>query len=449
LALEDDELALRRNIWLATDVAFKRAARSLSRKRSVLAARGTKPRAADWSAAPRGSLPSRPMSAGPDEPVVLAKLAEIARALSAELRGFPSLLESNVVLIQHNVRQRIATSERRWKDERRSQLELAIYASTQASDGMPLTQQLFFDAAGPDGLPELGRLKDATRALATRVVGTREAAAAPSGLATVVFTERAAGQVMRHLLAKELDGVAPPLDADAGSQRPEAAAFAERIGQKIGPDFLSVFDDPAARVPTGAVHFGAYAADDEAVPAAKINLIERGVLTGLYMSRTPGRRFDVSNGHGRGRATAGAVRGAPGVLFVTAGKLGRDPSALAAQAQKVDRTRPVYVVRSLTTTGGLRATSIEQLDQGGQSKPVRGVTFPRLSAGALADIVALGREPIVYNFLAQRTPAEGGVGTTIVTPSVVIKDVEVRSDEKPAARPPLYPHPSFLPAAQR
>src|SRR6185436_5168361 len=44
---------------------------------------------------------------------------------------------------------------------------------------------------------------------------------------------------------------------------------------------------------------GFYSVDDEAIAATRTSLVERGVLTGFLLSRSPARGFPRSNGHGR------------------------------------------------------------------------------------------------------------------------------------------------------
>jgi len=197
--------------------------------------------------------------------------------------------------------------------------------------------------------------------------------------------------------------------------------------------------------------FGAYKVDDEGVPAERVSLVEKGVLKSLYMSRTPRKEIKRSNGHGRGLPQAGAVRARAGNMFVTAGKAGLADEALRAKAVKLAKAAgvPLYVVRvgegrggdDLTDggRGGLRPLAVVSL-RGGKEEPVRGITLEGLLPKALTDIVAVGREPFVYN-----TGAASGdeVATSVVTPGLLFSDVEVRKDTAKHPKPPLYPHPHF------
>ena len=85
--------------------------------------------------------------------------------------------------------------------------------------------------------------------------------------------------------------------------------FLTRVGSRVLPETFSVQDTPSlARFDNREVA-GAYAVDDEGVPAQDVTLCEKGVLKTLLTSRTPQKGFLTSNGHGRnGRAQAGVFQ---------------------------------------------------------------------------------------------------------------------------------------------
>jgi TldD protein len=238
--------------------------------------------------------------------------------------------------------------------------------------------------------------------------------------------------------------------ADLGGR----AEFAEKVGQKVAPPFFNAFDDPLTSTVAKVRAFGAYAADDEGVPAQRVSLIKDGMLEGLYMSRTPGKKprekLAQSNGHGRGITDAGAVRGGPGVLVVSAGKQAVADAQLTKRAlQEAAGAMPVYVVRILATGSRPRPVVIERVGPGGKLEPVRGVSFTNLAPRSLKDIVAMGRTPYVYNYLSARLPVDGGAPATLVAPALVIRDVEIGAELRAHTKPPLYPHPFFPALSQR
>jgi TldD protein len=461
LPLEDDLLALRRELWLRTDEAFKRAVDAIGKKRAA-----EKAQAKSSEEAPFDFAEAKPAegTSGEAEKLDAEGLDKIAGALSAVFRGYPGIHSSRAGGEQVVVRQRLLTSDGSWKDERRSYVELAANAETQAEDGMRLRSWSTFQATAMEGLPPLPAMVKTVKAMAADLTAARKAAIGENGNAVVLFEGRAAGQVLRRLLGDHLSGTPPPR---MGGGVPRNAPFpasdlASKLGQRIAPPFLEVYDDPREPVGPGKVPlFGAYQIDDEGVPAERVNVVKNGMLESLLMSRTPRKEITRSNGHGRGRSMAGAVRGRVGVLYVSGGKAAVTDEALRARAVKEAKAAgkdvPVYIVRhadSTTTLGsgeegaprspGLRPLIVFRL-RDGKEEPVRGITFQNLAPRSLKDLVAIAKQPMVYNYL---TPVEGpvtigGAPGTIVTPSVLFKDIEVKKDSDKNPRPPLYPHPFF------
>ncbi len=71
--------------------------------------------------------------------------------------------------------------------------------------------------------------------------------------------------------------------------------FAKRIGTKVCPEFISLYDDPTLEGQAGS-----YLYDDEGIPAQKVTLIENGVLRNYLYSRENQSIIPTrSNGHGR------------------------------------------------------------------------------------------------------------------------------------------------------
>jgi hypothetical protein len=103
--------------------------------------------------------------------------------------------------------------------------------------------------------------------------------------------------------------------------------------------------------------------------------------------------------------------------------------------------------------GGRSAPSVKPLvvyrlvEDKGQGKPpreelVRGVTLEGLIARSLKDIVALGKDAIVYNY-HDGGPGFVGVPSSIVTPPLLFSDIDIRRSIGKNKRPPLYPRPSL------
>jgi TldD protein len=452
LPREDDPLALRRELWLRTDEAFKRAVDAIGKKRAAEKAQSKSAEEAPFDFA--DAKPAQGSSGEAGDKLDPDGLAKVASALSLIFRDYPGIHSSMAGGEHVLVRQRLLTSDGSWKDERRAYAELAVNAETQADDGMRLWSWSTFQGTSIQGLPPLAEMTRTVKAMAADLTAARKAPIPDNGSAVVLFEDRAAGQLMRRILGDHLSGTPPPRVAAGVRSVVPANDLASRLGQRIAPPYLEVYDDPRQPGPGNVPLFGSYQIDDEGVAAERVDLVKKGVLESLLMSRTPRKEITRSNGHGRGRSAGGAVRGRVGVLYLSGGKAALADAALRARAVKEARAAgkdvPVYIVRRLdaaTGAGGegrVRPLIVVRL-RDGKEEPVRGITFQDLLPRSLKDLVAVGRQPFVYNYLTSQeaAPSPGGAPGTIVTPSVVFKDVEVKKDTDKHPRPPLYPHPAF------
>lgn len=468
LPLEDDYAALRRELWLRTDEGYKGALETLARKRAAGASQAAgddEDTLADFSkeTASRVELPFAAAAVDPETQ------RQLVVRLSAVFREFPRLNSSRVTSSYAVVRRRLATSEGTWVDDSKTTVRIDVTAETQADDGMKLRSFAPFNAVTLGGLPPLAEMEKAVRAMATELTAVRSAPIAQSGAGAVLFEGMAAAQIAKLLLADNLSGTPPPKTAAAGNhERGEQSELANKIGQKVASPLLWVVDDPQQGSGPGKVPlFGAYRADDEGVPAKRVSLVEGGVLKSLLMSRTPRKEIVASNGHARA-PRFGSPRAHIGNLFLSA-KRALPRKALLGELGKIARAGGVttYVVRLLEDSSVIGANSdgdelVSMLSFGlgsGQGPPsvrplvvyrvkdgketlVRGLTLENLLPRSLKDISAVGNEPVVYNFI------DGGAGFTgipssIVTPSLLFADVDVRRQTGRNRKPPLYPHPGF------
>ena len=75
--------------------------------------------------------------------------------------------------------------------------------------------------------------------------------------------------------------------------------YASNYKSRVLPAFLSIEDDPTLKTFGGKTLIGSYDADDEGVPAEKVDLVQDGQLVSYLLGREPIRDFPESNGHGR------------------------------------------------------------------------------------------------------------------------------------------------------
>ncbi|HSY42128.1 MAG TPA: metallopeptidase TldD-related protein, partial [Polyangia bacterium] len=444
--------------------AYKAALETLARKRA--AAEGQAAAAADEAAVGDFSkeAPAHlevPFPAGATEPEALR---EAARKLSSVLADFPEISSSRVSASYSIVRRRLLSSEGTFVDDNQHTVQINVVAETQAPDGMKLRSFVPFTALTPTGLPAIAEMEKSVRAMAKELVAMRSAPVAASGAGAVLFEGLAAPQVVKLLLGDQVAGTPPPKTAQAGSDEGnDQGALATKLGQKVAAAIVSAVDDPAlAAGPGKAPLYGSYKIDDEGVPAQRVSLIEHGVLKSLLMSRTPRKEIVHSNGHARAPRFA-APRARVGTLVVS-GVRPQPRAALLEDLGKIAKGGGIttYVVRLLdddSLAGGeaddlaallsfglgghgpppVRPLVVYRLDHGKETL-VRGLLLENLLPRSLKDITAVGADATVYNFL------EGGAGfsgvpTTIISPPLLVSDVDVRRQTGRNRKPPLYPSP--------
>jgi predicted Zn-dependent protease len=464
--LEDDYAALRRELWLRTDEAYKAAIESLARKRAAAAgqaAAADDESVGDFSkeAAARLEIPFDAAASDPEA------LRETVRRLSLLLIEFPQIASSHVTATYAIVRRRLLSSEGTFVDDNQRTVRVDVIADTQADDGMKLRSFVPFTALTPAGLPPLSEMEKAVRAMAKELCARRSAEVASSGAGAVLFEGPAAAQIVKLLLGDQVAGTPPPKTSSAGSDDGGGqSALASKLGQKVAAPILSAVDDPLLEVGPGkAPLFGSYRVDDEGVAARRVPLIDRGVLKALLMSRTPRKEITHSNGHARAPRFAGA-RACVGTLVVS-GARGLSHDALLGELGRIVKGGGVttYLVRlldddslpgadaddlaALLSFGGgahgpppVRPLVVYRVDHGKETL-VRGVLLENLLPRSLKDVTAIGKDATVYNYL-EGGGGFSGIPSTIIAPALLISDVDIRRQTGKNRKPPLYPSPLTL-----
>jgi TldD protein len=472
LPLEDDYGCLRRELWLRTDEAYKAAVELLARKRAAAASQAggeDDPSLGDFSKEAAANV-EVPFPEGKVEP---ASLRETVVKLSAIFREYPAIAGSRVTGTYAVVRRRMIASEGTWVDDGQRTVRIEVMADAQADDGMKLRNFVPFSALEPSGLPPLPEMEKAVRAMAAELTAMRKAPIAETGAGAVLFEGLAGPQLAKLLLGDNVAGTPPPKTASAANDDGgQESALATKLKQKVAAPLLSVVDDPLLTSGPGkAPLFGAYRVDDEGVPAQRVSLVEHGVLTGLLMTRTPRKELAHSNGHARAPRFAGP-RAHVGTLVVT---------GQAGTARGAGLTRPALLAELARTAkgGGVTTYVVRLLDDGqlppgeddmmslfmfgsghgpppvrplvayridgGKETLVRGLALENVQPRLLKDVTALGRDPVVYNYLDQGN-GFSGIPTTIISPSLLVSDVDIRRVTGKNRKPPLYPAPGFGPA---
>jgi TldD protein len=310
-----------------------------------------------------------------------------------------------------------------------------LSASEQASDGMRLERSPQFTANQIVELPSPEEFQKDALKLVDEMKALREAPMVDEEYrGPVLFSNDAAGDMFFELIVPNVLGRRPA----PGRPARTVGAFASSWRARVLPPFLSVVDDPTMRTFAGHGLGGSYTVDDEGVAAAPVTVVDNGILANYLIGRMPIRDFLASNGHGRASGN-GNTSPAPGNLFFRASKTSTREE-LKKQLLDECRNRGLKYGYFVDTLGPRLSPRMlyRVWTEDGREELVRGAVFNELDIRALrSDLVAAGDDPLVSN----RT---GLPFMTLVTPSVLFDELEVKRADNTNEKLPDYPAPALV-----
>jgi TldD protein len=432
---DNNELALRRQLWLATDKAYKSALSGLTEKQAALKSMETENDLADFSE----EKPAQSVHDLVKVDVDMDKWKQTLRTTSDMFRSDPSLELSSAMLNFRVLNRYFVNTEGTVTRNGKAIYTVLFSGSDQVEDGMHIERSHGWVVAKPDELPK----QDEIQKEATQLIGTFEGLKkAPlvedDYRGPVLFSADAATSLFERLIVPNILGVRP----DLGNPARTNGEFASYYKGRVLPETFTVVDDPKAKEFDHQALAGTYDVDDEGVEAQKVTVIEKGVLTNYLLGRVPIRDFPHSNGHGR-TALAGSPRPQISNLIFKAEK----SIPFAEMKQKLiqmckDQGRPYgYYVE---TTGAALSPRLlwRVYVSDGHQELVRGAVFKQLDTRALrSDIVATGTDNYVYN-RSEPLPS------AIVGPSLLFGELEIQRANRTREKLPQYPAPALSSATK-
>src|SRR5213080_1317431 len=430
LPLDNDPIALRHQIWLATDDAYKAAGQALAEKQAELKRFTTDANPVDDFAK------SQPLLAV--EPIVSLKLDEASWKKTLEdvtnlYRQYPNVQSVTASARFTAVNEYLVNTEGTVTRCGKTTYSVQLNSSAQAADGMRLSRSPAYVVARMEELPSHDALmKDAKNMLDT-VVALRQAPIVEEEYrGPVLFSADAADDIVASLIGQNVVGRKPAL----GRPNRTTGAFATSYKARVLPNFLSVVDDPTLKDFQGKSLVGSYMFDSEGVKAQPVNAIDKGTLTNYLIGRQPLRDFPASNGHGR---AAAGMASAPnlGVLLLKSTEA-QSPGDLKKKVIDMvkEQGKPYgYRVETLGQPGNTPRLLYRVYANDGHEELVRGAVFNELDTRALrADVIAAGNDPLVSN-------RPGGIPTTVISPSLLFDELEVKRADTSKDKLPEYPPP--------
>jgi TldD protein len=442
LPLDDDPMATRHAIWLATDERFKAAAKRLAEVKANVKVKVEEEDQSDDFSREAPSVHIGPWIGSVFE---RDKLAQRVRKYSRLFREHPLIYNSAVSLSGQTTNRLAVSSEGSKLQFGGSWWRIGIRASTIAEDGMELQQYQSFDAHTLEGLPDDGEVIRAVEQVIEDILALRKAPVVEPYTGPAILLNRASGVFFHEIFGHRIEGHRQK-DVEEGQ------TFAKKIGQEVLPTFLDIVDDPSQATFNGIDLNGFYEFDEECVPAQPARLVEDGVLKTFLMSRSPARGFAKSNGHGR-RQPGMRVVARQGNLFVKSSKqvpLNDLRAMLIEECKKQDKEYGLLfkdISGGFTTTRRWGPQAFKVIPilvyrvymDGRADELVRGVDIVGTPLTCFSKILCTADDADVFNGMCGAE--SGSVPVSAVSPSILVEQIEVEKKRKAQDRPPILEAP--------
>jgi len=429
LPLDDDPIALRRQIWLLTDEAYKNAADAYAEKLAALKQFSSEPNPVDdFAHAPVVSSVGQTVSLKVDQKQWEKTLEE----LTSLYRKYPEVQSVSATARFTAVNDYFVNSEGTIVRQGRATATVAINGSTQAGDGMRLSRNPFWTESRAEDLPNYDALVQETIRMLDSLKALRDAPVAEESYrGPVLFAPDAANDVVAGLIGGNLLGRKPQL----GRPNRTTGAFATSYKTRVLPKFVSVVDDPTLKQFHGKSLVGSYEIDSEGVKAQAVPLVGDGSLQNYLVGRQPIRDFPASNGHGRA-VPGGSPQPSVATLIVKSAEAEPAQGLKEKLIQMASEQGKAYGYRVETLGPGNSPRLLYRVyAQDGHEELVRGAMFNELDVRALRnDVIALGDDPLVSNRM-------GALPQSIIAPSMLFDELEVKRADTTKEKLPEYPAP--------
>jgi predicted Zn-dependent protease len=481
VGIDRDYDSLRQDLWIATDQAFKEAVETYSRKQAYLSSLARQSEIDDFSKA-------EPVHVV--DPLVTPDWTnrnwdQEARESSATLRAFPDIYESRVTYYLVYATEYLLTSEGTEIRTNRTFAAVEAGMNTLAQDGMPLNHLFSAYAPKPADLPNVDAVRKGLNVAGSELMALRASRPAEDYTGPVLFEARAAAPLLAQILGPAMNGSRPPISfqpiveqmlGNLGGK----SDWTGRIGARVLPASVSIVDDPTVKDFHGTPLIGSYGVDDEGVRAQKITVVENGSLKKLLMSRRPGNDSDQSNGHGRSGFLTDAKPTMSNLFFTATDEV--SPAELKKKFLdecRAEKLAYCVIVRELdnpslsllhqedfsellASYGGgagngdrLPLLVYKVYPEDGREEVMRGARIIGVNSRSLRNLGGIGNDNFVYNYMQSQIAgfsgtalgafgsAQGGLPASVVAPSLLFEELEVRGARGEPKRLPLLPAPAL------
>lgn len=444
LPLNDDSLAIRATLWLATDKAYKEAVERLGK---VMTNRQVKVREEDSSA--DMSHEDAHLHIDPAIPFSYDTAAwrNRVRSLSALGVGQEHLFVSMVTFQADYLTKYFVNSEGSNVCTVEPIVKMFIIVKTKADDGMSLPLYKSYSAFSPDRLPSYATMENDMRTMIAQCIALRKAPLTETYTGPAILSGRSAGVFFHEIFGHRVEG---HRQKDANSSQ----TFKAFLGKRILPPFIDVVFDPTKRELDGHDIVGHYAYDDEGIPGQRVVAVDSGIFRSFLMSRSPIENFPTSNGHGRRQAGYRCVSRQSNLIVEARGGVSDDSlrSLLRSECRKQNKEYGLlfddiqggftYTGRTVPNAFNVQPLVVYKVFVDGRpDELVRGVDLIGTPLTTFNNIVAASTTTGIFNGVCGAE--SGGVPVSASAPSLLVSTIEVQKKQKSQAKLPLLTDPTI------
>jgi predicted Zn-dependent protease len=322
MTLENNYDAIRRSLWVNTDVQYKEAAERIEAKQSAINQQNIPAEEiglADFSTIP----PYNKINPSSKITFDKTKIETLCKTLSAVFSAYPQLTKSGVNAYIYNADALYLNNEGIKYKVPFSLVCVRMYAEVVAIDGEPLMDYVNLYFRTPNEIPALDVLKQQANQMATLLTQLRTAPAIQESYSgPVMFEGEAVGEIVSQCFVDNPNGLLAGRKSIISSLQliqwygrylPKENKLEQLTDKKVVSRELSLAAVNNRNSHNGIPLIGYYEVDAQGVvPASKTVLIENGVLKALLTDRVPTMRNEKSNGHQVLTVSGGTLTGTLG-----------------------------------------------------------------------------------------------------------------------------------------
>ena len=449
--VEDESGAIRGQLWLAADNAYKNALAQYLGKKGKSIYQTPAPESERFD---DFSKEEPQQYRGPDADLDFdrEKWRVFAKNISEELKNIEEIVESDISIRAEIETRYYANSEGSLIVEDDALFTFMASALAYADDGMRIRHAVVRYAGSNKTIPTEDELRKEVMKMVDEVKALRAAPVIDPYTGPALLDGQMTGVLFHEAVGHRLEG-------ERMRDTQEGQTFKDKVGQKILPDFISIRDDPTLRFWRDAELNGHYRFDNEGVPAQNVLLVEKGILRNYLLSRAPIAGFNRSNGHGRGNGYTDPMARMANLIIESSKSVSTKRLKKMLMEQTRKQGKPYGLILRKAKGGGTstnrvnfqafanRPTLIYKVDpESGEETLVRGAELVGTPLITISKILATDNSSEVFNGFCG---AESGqVPVSSIAPASLVSEIELQRSSEQPLRPPLLPAPFHKSKAQ-